>query len=71
VLLPFGLARKAEVERLYELSRSLMMQTINRDVGAQIAKGVRARFGFTTVALCNDPPAALPSAPDARRSSMN
>jgi len=50
-------ARKAEVERLYELSRSLMMQTGSRDVGAQIAEGVRAKFGFTTVALCNDPPA--------------
>src|ERR1017187_8971780 len=50
-------ARKTEVERLYELSRSLMMQTSNRDVGTQIAEGVRAEFGFTTVALCNAPPA--------------
>ena len=36
-------ARQAEVERLYELSRSLMMLDSRRDVGVQIAEKVRQR----------------------------
>ena len=42
-------ARQAEVERLYELSRSLMMLDSRRDVGVQIAEKVRQRFGLLSL----------------------
>jgi two-component system sensor histidine kinase KdpD len=45
-------SRQAEVERLYELSRSLMILD-SRDVGVQIAEKVRQRFGFSCVAFCS------------------
>lgn len=48
-------ARKAEVERLYELSRSLMVLNSPSDVGALIADAVMQNFGFTTVAFCSGP----------------
>jgi two-component system sensor histidine kinase KdpD len=48
-------ARKTEVERLYELSRSLMVLNSRSDVGALIADAVMQNFGFTTVAFCSDP----------------
>jgi two-component system, OmpR family, sensor histidine kinase KdpD len=46
-------AREAEVERLYELSRSLMMIDSGREVGVQIAEKVKQRFGFLTVGFCS------------------
>jgi two-component system sensor histidine kinase KdpD len=45
-------SRQAEVERLYELSRSLMILD-SRNVGIQIAEKVRERFGFECVAFCS------------------
>ena len=46
-------ARQTEVERLYELSRSLMMLDSHRPVGVQIAEKVRQRFDFISVAFCS------------------
>ena len=45
--------RQAEVERLYSLSRSLMMLSGEPEVGAQIAQLIKQNFGFRTVAFCN------------------
>lgn len=45
--------RQDEVERLYSLSRSLMMLGAEPDVGAQMAHLVKQNFGFRTVAFCN------------------
>ena len=45
--------REAEVERLYALSRSLMMLDGQQEVGVQIAQLVKQNFGFRTVAFCN------------------
>jgi len=46
-------ARQTEVERLYELSRSLLMLDGSRGVGVQIAEKVKQRFGFLAVAFCS------------------
>jgi two-component system, OmpR family, sensor histidine kinase KdpD len=45
--------RQDEVERLYSLSRSLMMLSAEPEVGAQIAKLIKQNFGFRTVAFCS------------------
>jgi two-component system, OmpR family, sensor histidine kinase KdpD len=45
--------RQTEVERLYTLSRSLMMMSGPEEVGAQIAQLVKQNFGFRAVAFCN------------------
>jgi two-component system sensor histidine kinase KdpD len=45
--------RRAEVERLYALSRSLMMLGGQEEVGAKIAELVKQNFGFRVVAFCN------------------
>lgn len=45
--------RQAELERLYALSRSLMMLGGHQEVGGQIAERVKQNFGFYTVAFCN------------------
>ncbi|HKD05111.1 MAG TPA: ATP-binding protein [Bryobacteraceae bacterium] len=45
--------RRAEVERLYALSCSLMMLTRPEEVGAQIANLVARHFEFQGVAFCN------------------
>jgi two-component system, OmpR family, sensor histidine kinase KdpD len=45
--------RQAEMERLYSLSRSLMMLGGDLEVGGQIAQLVKQNFGFRTVAFCN------------------
>jgi two-component system sensor histidine kinase KdpD len=45
--------RQAEVERLYGLSRSLMLIEGNREAGARIAEGIKLSFEFHTVAFCN------------------
>lgn len=61
-------SRQAEVERLYELSRSLMMLDNQRRVGVQIAEKVKQRFGFLAVAFCSgsDKEIDLAGAEDAR-----
>ena len=46
-------ARRIEVERLYQLSRSLMLVDTTRDLGAQIAEQVKGHFGFSGVAYCD------------------
>jgi two-component system sensor histidine kinase KdpD len=46
-------ARQAEVERLYALSRSLMMVSGPEEVGVEIANLVKEHFGFRAVAFCN------------------
>lgn len=46
-------ARQVEVERLYQLSRSLMLLDKQRGLGTQIADGVKEQFGFVEVAYCN------------------
>ena len=46
-------ARQVEVERLYVLSRSLLMLESSRGVGVQIAEKVKQRFGFLSVAFCD------------------
>jgi len=46
-------ARRIEVERLYQLSRSLMLVDTTRDLGPQIAGHVKEQFGFSGVAYCD------------------
>jgi two-component system sensor histidine kinase KdpD len=46
-------ARRIEVERLYQLSLSLMLIDATRELGPQIAECVREKFGFTAVAFCD------------------
>ena len=46
-------ARRIEVERLYQLSRSLMLVDTTRDLGAQITEQVKGHFGFSGVAYCD------------------
>ena len=46
-------ARRIEVERLYQLSRSLMLVDTTRDLGVQIAGQVKEQFGFSAVAFCD------------------
>jgi two-component system sensor histidine kinase KdpD len=45
--------RQAEVERLYSLSRSLMMLDGQQEVGSRIAELVKQNFEFRVVAFCN------------------
>jgi two-component system, OmpR family, sensor histidine kinase KdpD len=45
--------RRAEVERLYELSRSLLLLDRQRELGLQIAERVKDQFGFSSVAYCD------------------
>jgi hypothetical protein len=40
------------VERLYQLSLSLMLVDTTREVGPQIPAGINEGFGFVAVALC-------------------
>jgi two-component system sensor histidine kinase KdpD len=47
--------RQEEVERLYALSRSLMMLGGQQEVGARIAELVKQNFGFRVVAFCQGP----------------
>ena len=46
-------ARRNEVERLYQLSRSLMLVDTSRDLGLQIAGQVKEQFGFSAAAYCD------------------
>lgn len=46
-------ARQVEVERLYQLSLSLMLIDTSKDLGRQLVTAVKDRFGFTTVAFCD------------------
>jgi len=46
-------ARQVEVERLYQLSRSLMLLDRQRELGVQIAEGVKEQFEFLEVAYCD------------------
>jgi two-component system sensor histidine kinase KdpD len=46
-------ARRIEVERLYQFSRSLMLIDTTKDLGAQIAAQVKKCFGFSSVAFCD------------------
>jgi two-component system sensor histidine kinase KdpD len=46
-------ARRIEVERLYQLSRSLMLVDTTKDLGVQIAGQVQKEFGFFEVAYCD------------------
>jgi two-component system sensor histidine kinase KdpD len=45
--------RQMEVERLYELSRSLMLIDAHGDLGTQIARTVKEEGGFSQVAYCD------------------
>jgi two-component system sensor histidine kinase KdpD len=46
-------ARQVEVQRLYELSQSLLVLDSGRAIGVQIAEKVKQRFGFFAVAFCS------------------
>jgi two-component system sensor histidine kinase KdpD len=46
-------ARGIEMERLYQLSLSLMLVDTTRDLGPQIAACVREQFRFTAVVFCD------------------
>jgi two-component system sensor histidine kinase KdpD len=46
-------ARGIEMERLYQLSLSLMLVDTTRDLGPQIAACVREQFRFAAVAFCD------------------
>jgi two-component system sensor histidine kinase KdpD len=46
-------ARRIEVERLYQLSRSLMLVDTTKDLGVQIAGLVKNLFAFSGVAYCD------------------
>jgi two-component system sensor histidine kinase KdpD len=45
--------RQMEVERLYQLSRSLMLIDAQGDLGTQIARTVKEECGFSLVAYCD------------------
>jgi len=45
--------RRIEVERLYQLSRSLMLVATTRDLGIQIARLVKEHFAFVALAYCD------------------
>lgn len=45
--------RQMEVERLYQLSRSLMLIDAQGDLGTQIARTVKEEGGFSLVAYCD------------------
>jgi two-component system sensor histidine kinase KdpD len=45
--------RQAEMEELYQLSRSLMLIDGRGDLGAQIARTVKEQCGFSEVAYCD------------------
>jgi two-component system sensor histidine kinase KdpD len=46
-------ARRIEVDHLYELSLSLMLVDITKELGPQIAGAIKAHFGFDTVVFCD------------------
>src|ERR1022692_4803502 len=46
-------ARRIEVERLYQLSLSLMLIDTTREPGPQVAASVKNQSGFNTVAFCD------------------
>ena len=46
-------ARRIEVERLYQLSRSLMLIDTTMDLGVQIVGQVKEQFGSSEVAYCD------------------
>jgi two-component system sensor histidine kinase KdpD len=46
-------ARRIEVERLYQLSLSLMLINTTREPGPQVAASVKNQSGFNTVAFCD------------------
>ena len=46
-------ARRIEVERLYQLSLSLLLVDISSEIGPQIAASVKDQFGFIAVAFCD------------------
>jgi two-component system sensor histidine kinase KdpD len=46
-------ARRVEVERLYQFSRSLMLIDTIRDLGVLIAEQVKQHFGFSSVVFCD------------------
>ena len=46
-------ARRIEVERLYQLSLSLLLVDITSEIGPQIAASVKDQFGFIAVAFCD------------------
>jgi two-component system sensor histidine kinase KdpD len=46
-------ARRIEVERHYQLGLSLMLVDTTRELGPQIAVGIREGFGFVETAFCD------------------
>ena len=46
-------ARTVEVERLYQLGLSLMLMDTTRELGPQIAAGIKEGFDFVAVAFCD------------------
>jgi two-component system sensor histidine kinase KdpD len=48
-----ALARRVEVERLYQLSLSLMLIDNTKELGPQVAASVRTQSGFFAVAFCD------------------
>jgi two-component system sensor histidine kinase KdpD len=48
-----ALARRIEVERLYQLGLSLMLVDTTRELGPQITAAIKEVFGFSEVAFCD------------------
>jgi two-component system, OmpR family, sensor histidine kinase KdpD len=46
-------ARRVEVERLYQLGLSMMLVDTAKELGPQIAAGIKEGFGFEAVAFCD------------------
>ena len=46
-------ARRIEVENLYQLSLSLLLVDITKELGTQIAASIKNQFDFTAVAFCD------------------
>jgi len=46
-------ARRIEVERLYQLSLSLMLIDTSKEPGPQVAVSLKSQSGFSTVAFCD------------------
>jgi K+-sensing histidine kinase KdpD len=46
-------ARRIEVERLYQLSLSLMVVDTTKELGPQIAVSIKSTFGCIAVAFCD------------------
>ena len=57
-------ARRIEVERLYQLSLSLMLVDTTSEIGPQVAANVKDQFGFSAVAFCDGITSRIASSPE-------